>query len=116
MMLKHVSNAYVANRLFKSSLPKVNNDDDTAKQFEEGFHLSRNTMRVAGTLELIGSIFLFMSLFSKIFVRVGAILVNIVLLGAIFKHFESGHGFKGAKNALQLFGLNILNFIETFRK
>ncbi|MGM8365003.1 hypothetical protein ACLIBG_05890 [Virgibacillus sp. W0181] len=116
MMLKHVSNGYVANKLIKSSLPKVKNDDKAAKQFEEGFNLSRNTMRFAGLLELIGSVFLLMSVFGKIFVRIGAVLVNIVLLGAVFKHFQAGHGVKGAKSALKLFGLNTLNFIETFRK
>ncbi|MEN1966585.1 hypothetical protein WMZ97_00785 [Lentibacillus sp. N15] len=116
MMLKHVSNGYVAKKVFNSSLPKVKNDDQTAQQFEKGFHLSRNTMRIVGLFEFVGSLFLFMTLFGKKFVRIGTILINIVLLGAIFKHLKAGHGLKGAKSALELFGLNVLNFIETLRK
>lgn len=115
-MIKHVSNGYVAKEIFNSSLPKVKNDDGTAHQFKEGFHISRNVMRIVGLFEFIGSIFLFMSVFSRKFVRIGTILINIVLGGAIFKHIQAGHGYKGAKAALKLFGLNVLNFIETLRK
>src|SRR5699024_8094484 len=116
IMIKHVSNGYVAKEVFNSSLPKVKNDDGTAHQFKEGFNLSRNVMRIVGVLECIGSIFLFLSVFSRKFVRIGTVLINIVLGGAIFKHLKAGHGFKGAKAALKLFGLNVLNFAETLRK
>lgn len=115
-MLKHVSNGYVAKEIFSSGLPKVQNDDDAAHQFKEGFQLSRTVMRIVGLFEVIGSVFMFMSLFGRKFVRIGTVIINIVLGGAIFKHFQAGHGMKGAKKALTLFGLNILNFIETQRK
>src|SRR5699024_12744194 len=103
IILKHDLNGYVATRMIKSTLPKVQSNDQAAKQFEEGFNLSRNAMRITGLIELVGSIFLFMSIFGKRFVRIGSILINIVLLGAIFKHFQAGHGVKGAKGALNLF-------------
>ncbi|GGK05635.1 hypothetical protein GCM10007063_30080 [Lentibacillus kapialis] len=115
-MLKHISNGYVAKEIFNSSLPKVKNDDQAAHQFKNGFNLSRNAMILAGFFELIGSIFLFMSVFGGKFVRIGTIMINIVLCGAIFKHFEAGHGLKGSKKALKFFGLNTLNFMETLRK
>ena len=31
----------------------------------------------------------------------------------IFKHLKAGHGVKGAKSALTLFGLNLLSYNET---
>ncbi|MGY0693769.1 hypothetical protein ACW2QC_13435 [Virgibacillus sp. FSP13] len=37
--------------------------------------------------------------------RIGVLMINIVLGGAIFKHLEAGHGVKGSKKALKLFGL-----------
>ncbi|MFD2760433.1 hypothetical protein [Lentibacillus juripiscarius] len=119
MLLQHFSNGYVAKTLFQSSLPKVQDDDQAATQFKEGFKLSRKAMKFAGLLELIGSIFLFISIISKSgkkFTRIGALMINIVLGGAIFKHLEAGHGVDGSKKALKLFGLNTLNFIEAMRK
>lgn len=115
-MLKHVTNGYVAKEVINSSLPKVKNDDATAQQFKDGFNLSRNAMRIVGLFEFLGSVLLFMSVFSRRFVRLGTILINIVLGGAIFKHLKAGHGVKGASAAMKLFGLNVLNFIETLRK
>lgn len=115
-MLKHVSNGYVGRKMLKSSLPKVKNDDKSAKHFEEEFGISRKTMRIVGMFELIGSLFLFMSVFSKKFVRVGTVMLNLILGVAIYKHFQAGHGFKGAKSALELFSLNVINFVDTLRK
>lgn len=119
VMLQRVSNGYVAKTTFKSSLPKVQNDDQAAKQFKEGFNLSRTTMKLVGLLELTGSIFLFISVLSrkgKKFAKIGTLLINIVLGGAVFKHLQAGHGYEGSKKALNLLGLNILNFIEAMRK
>ncbi|RYG71503.1 hypothetical protein EU245_13925 [Lentibacillus lipolyticus] len=113
------SGVNVAKTLFQSSLPKVQDDAQAATQFKEGFNLSRNAMKFTGLLELIGSVFLFISIISKSgkkFARIGVLLTNIVLGGAIFKHLEAGHGVDGSKKALKLFGLNTLNFIETMRK
>lgn len=114
--MNHVSNGYVGRKVLKSSLPKVKDDEQAARQFEDGFNIPRSIMRLVGVFELIGSMFLFLSIFSKKFVRIGSVMINIVLGVAIFKHFKSGHGFKGSKTALQLFGLNIINFVETLRK
>src|SRR5688500_19892169 len=114
-MMNHVSNGYVGTKVLKSTLPKVKNDEQTAQQFEQGFNLSRNTMRFVGIFELIGSLFLLLSVFSKKFIRIGTVMINIVLGVAIFKHLKLGHGYKGSKTALQLFGLNIISFAETLR-
>ena len=115
-MLRHMVNGYVANKVVRSGLPKAKGDENAAQVFESEFNLSKNFMRFIGVIEIIGSMFLFLSVFGRKFVRIGTILLNIVLGGAIFKHFKAGHGYKGAKSALTLFGLNLLSFNETLRK
>src|SRR5699024_7611103 len=114
-MMNHVSNGYVGTKVLKSSLHKVKDDEQTVQQFEQGLNLSRNTMRFVGIIELIGSLFLLLSVFNKMFIRIGKVIINIVLGVAIFKHFKLGHGYKGSKPALQLFGLNVISFAETLR-
>src|SRR5699024_7473700 len=119
MMLQRVSNGYVAKEMFQSSMPKVKNDDQAADQFKNGFQLSRNAMKLAGFFELVGSLFLMLSILSrsgKTFIKIGTILINIILGGAIFKHLQGGHCIKGAKQALQVFSLNALKFTESTRK
>ncbi|SPZ98696.1 membrane protein [Staphylococcus aureus] len=66
MLLRHVINTYVGSKIFKSSLPKVQNSDEMAQQFEQGFGLSRRSMRLAGAFEMIGSLLLFTSIFGKL--------------------------------------------------
>src|SRR5699024_3573759 len=114
-MMNHVSNGYVGTKVLKSSLRKVKNDEQTAQQYEQGFNLSLNIMRFVGIFELIGSLFLLFSVFSKKFMRIGLVMINIVLGVAIFKHLKLGHAYKGPKTALHLFGLNIISFAETLR-
>ena len=115
-MLKHIVNGYVANKVVRSGLPKVKGDQNTAQVFESEFNLSKNEMRAVGVVEVVGSAFLFLSVFSRKFVQIGTILLNIILGGAIVKHFKAGHGYQGAKAALTLFGLNLLSFNETLRR
>lgn len=114
-MLRHTVNGYVANKVVRSSLPKVKGDQNTAQVFENEFNLSKNEMRAVGVVEMVGAAFLFLSVFSRKFVQIGTILLNIILGGAIVKHFKAGHGYQGAKSALTLFGLNLLSFNETLR-
>lgn len=115
-MLRHTVNGYVANKVVRSSLPKVKGDQNTAQVFENEFNLSKNEMRAVGVVEMVGAAFLFLSVFSRKFVQIGTILLNIILGGAIVKHFKAGHGYQGAKSALTLFGLNLLSFNETLRQ
>ena len=114
-MLRHTVNGYVANKVVRSSLPKVKGDQNTAQVFENEFNLSKKEMRAVGVIEMVGAAFLFLSVFSRKFVQIGTILLNIILGGAIVKHFKAGHGYQGAKSALTLFGLNLLSFNETLR-
>jgi len=114
-VLKHIVNGYVANKVAKSGLPKVKGDHNTAEVFESEFNLSKNEMKAVGLVEMIGAAFLFLSVFSRKFVQIGTILLNVILGGAIVKHFKAGHGYQGAKTALTLFGLNLLSFNETLR-
>ena len=115
-MLRYLLNVYVGKELFKASQPKVKNDDGMAQQFEEGFGISRNAMKLTGGLEVLGSAFLFLSAFSKTFSRLGSLIIGSVLSVASYKHYEAGHGFKGSKHALQLLGLSALSFIDTLGK
>ncbi|MCJ0940197.1 DoxX family protein [Mammaliicoccus sciuri] len=115
-MLRYLLNVYVGKQIFDSSQPKVKDDDGMAQQFEEGFGLSRNAMKLAGGLELVGSIFLFLSACNKSLSRLGSVLVGSVMTVAAYKHYEAGHGFKGAKHALTLLGLSALSFLDTLGK
>jgi len=115
-VLRHTVNGYVANKVVRSSLPKVKGDQNTAQVFENEFNLSKKEMRAVGVIEMVGAAFLFLSVFSRKFVQIGTILLNIILGGAIVKHFKAGHGYQGAKSALTLFGLNLLSFNETLRQ
>lgn len=115
MLLRHLVNGFVGYNIMQSSLPKIKNDEGMAKQFKEGFNLSRNSMKLAGIFEFVGSIFLFASIFGKVgqkLAAIGAIMINIVMGTAIYHHFKAGHGFKGAKAASKFFGLNVLSIIE----
>ncbi|MDP4448615.1 hypothetical protein [Staphylococcus hyicus] len=115
MIVRHVVNAMVGYDILKSSLPKIKGDDHMAKEFKEGFNLSRRSMYLAGLFELVGSIFLFTSVFGKLgrkLVTLGTIMINIVMGAAIFHHFKAGHGFKGAKAASKYFVMNVLSLIE----
>ncbi|UXR67454.1 hypothetical protein MUA61_00200 [Staphylococcus pasteuri] len=115
MLLRHVINAYVGSEIFKSSLPKVKNSDEMAQQFEQGFGLSRRSMRLAGAFEMIESLLLFTSIFGKLgkkLVAVGTIMINIVMGTAIYNHYKAGHGHKGAQAASKFFFLNVLSLLE----
>lgn len=115
MILKHIVNGFVGYNIFKSSLPKIKNDDHMAMEFKKGFNLSRRSMRLAGAFEFIGSLFLFSSVFGKIGQRlatVGMIMINIVMGAAIFHHYKAGHGSQGAKAASKYFAINVLSLVE----
>src|SRR5699024_9282126 len=99
-MIKHAANGYVANKVLRSSLPKVKNDDLTSIVFKYGSNVSRPMTRIVVFFELIGSVFLILSLFGKKFSRIATVMINIVLGGAIFKHLDAGHCVKGAKDAI----------------
>src|SRR5699024_2663885 len=115
-MLKHAANGYVANKVLRSSLPKVKNDEQTSIAFKEGFNVSRPMMRIVGFFELIGSVLLNVSLVGKKSSRIGTVMINIVLGGATFKHIEAVHGVKGTKDSTQLSTINVLRILETLNK
>ncbi|AQL55619.1 DoxX family protein [Abyssicoccus albus] len=115
-MHKHVVNGYVANDIIKSSLPKVKNDEGMATQFKEGFNLSRNMMKIAGYFELIGSVLLILSIFNKKFARLGALMINVIMGGAIYHHLKAGHGVKSTQSAMKYFLLNLITIIDSFKK
>lgn len=115
-MHKHIINGYVAKDILKSSLPKVKSDEAMAQQFKEGFNLSPGMMKIAGYFEFIGSIFLMLSVFNKKFARIGAILINVIMLGAMYNHLKAGHGFKSIGAAGKYFVLNVVTLFDSYRK
>ncbi|MGV3244981.1 hypothetical protein [Staphylococcus sp. 11261D007BR] len=115
MILRHVVNGIVGYDIMKSSLPKIKGDEHMAKEFKEGFNLSKRSMYLAGAFEFIGSLFLFSSIFGKLgqrLVTLGTIMINIVMGTAIFHHYKAGHGSKGAKAASKYFLINVISLIE----
>ncbi|GGB07339.1 hypothetical protein ERX37_06080 [Macrococcus hajekii] len=115
-MLNYLSDLYVAKDIFKSGLPKVKGDEETAAQFKEGFGLSKNMMKFAGYFEVIGAAFLALSIFNKNFRRIGTVMINIIMAGAMFNHLKAGHGVEATKPAGKYFGLNLLSLLSTFTK
>ena len=115
-MLHYLFNAYIGKSMIEGGMQKVENKGHMGEDFETMFNVDSNQMKVAGYLETIGSLFLLASFLGKSFTRMGTIMLNIVLGVAIIKHLKAGHGFEGSKNALRLFGLNTVSYLETYRK
>lgn len=115
-MIHYLFNAYIAKSMIEGGLQKIDNEGQMGRDFESEFNVDKDQMKIAGYLETIGSVFLFASFLGKTFTRSGTILLNIVLGAAILKHLKAGHGYEGSKNALKLFGLNTVSYLETFRK
>lgn len=115
-MIKYLLNAYVGSQIIEGGLDKIKADGQLGESFEKEFNVNADQMKVAGYLEAVGSIFLFLSFFGKTFTRIGTLLINAVLGVAVVKHLKAGHGFEGSKKALKLLGLSTLGFLESFRK
>lgn len=115
-MLKYLVNLYVGSQVIEGGLDKIKADGNMGEEFESEFNVNNDQMKAAGYFEAVGSIFLFLSFLGKTFTRIGVFLINAVLGVAILKHLKAGHGYEGSKNALKIFGINTLSFIETFRK
>ncbi len=119
MLLNHAINAYVAKDIIKSGLPKVRNDEAMATQFKEAFNINKNLMQIAGVFEIVGSILLLTSTFGKAgvkFVRLGAVMINLIMGVAMYQHVKAGHGYKATQSAGKYFLLNTLTLIDTFKK
>ena len=54
------------------------------------------------------------SFLNKNISRLGSLAAISVLGVAAYKHFEAGHGKKGAQHALDLLGLSTLSLLDTF--
>lgn len=115
-MIKYLVNAYVGSQVLEGGLNKIKADGNMGEEFESEFNVNNDQMKAAGYFEAIGAIFLFLSFLGKTFTRAGIFLINAVLGVAVVKHLKAGHGYEGSKNALKLFGINTLSFLETFRK
>ncbi len=115
-MMHYLFNAYIGKSMIEGGMQKVENEGEMGEEFESTFDVDSNQMKISGYLETIGSAFLLVSFLGKSFTRAGTIMLNIVLGVAVIKHLKAGHGFEGSKNALKLFGLNTVSYLETFRK
>lgn len=115
-MIKYLVNLYVGSQVFEGGLDKIKADGHMGEEFETEFNVNSDQMKIAGYLEAIGSIFLFLSFLGKTFARLGALMISAVMGVAVFKHFKAGHGFEGSKKALKLLGLSAASLFETLRK
>lgn len=115
-MQKQLVDLYVAKNMYDAGLPKAKGDENMAEQFEQGFGLSKEFMKLVGKIEVVGAGFLALSVVSKKFALVGSVLLNVILAGAIFKHLEAGHGVKSTQAAAKLFGLNLLSMFSALKK
>ena len=115
-MIKYLVNLYVGSQIIEGGLNKLKADGNMGEEFETEFNVNSDQMKIAGYLESVGSIFLFLSFLGKTFTRIGALMISAVMSVAVFKHFIAGHGFEGSKKALKLLGLSAASLFETFRK
>src|SRR5699024_10310611 len=85
-MLRHLVNFYVGKNMFEGGLQKVQYDGELGSGFEEKFNVDSNQMKLAGYFEAVGGWLMFLTLFSKTLVRIGIMMIDLILVTAIFKH------------------------------
>lgn len=113
MILRYLTNLKVAKELFNASQPKLKGDQDMKDTFENVFGLPSKMVPIIGATEAISSVLFVFSFASKKISRLASLITLGVLGGAIFKHFQAGHGKEGAKHAMDVSGLAALSFLDT---
>ena len=104
MVLRYATNLKLAKELYDASKPKLKGDQGMIDTFTNTFGLPENSVKLAGGVEAAAA-----GLFAASFLN-----KNSVLGVAAYKHFEAGHGKKGAQHALDLLGLSTLSLLDTF--
>ncbi|UBH22621.1 DoxX family protein [Macrococcus armenti] len=113
-MFNYLNNLYVAKQMYESGKGKLQGDENLVKMFEE-FGYSKDFMKVIGGVETAGAALLALSVFNKKFNQAGALLVEGVMLGAIYSHLKAGHGYEATKSARNILALNTTSLLTSFK-
>ena len=111
MVLRYATNLKLAKELYDASKPKLKGDQGMIDTFTNTFGLPENSVKLAGGVEAAAAGLFAASFLNKNISRLGSLSVLGV---AAYKHFEAGHGKKGAQHALDLLGLSTLSLLDTF--
>lgn len=114
-MLNYLNNLLIAKEMFNAGKGKLQEDENLVKMFDE-FGYSQEFMKLIGTVETTSAALLALSLFNKKFNQVGSVLIEGVMLGAIYSHLKAGQGFEATKNARNILGLNTASLIASFKE
>lgn len=114
-MFNYMNNLYIAKEMYNAGKGKLQGKEDLAKLFDE-FGYSEEMMKVVGGVETAGAALLALSIFSKKFNQAGALLIEGVMLGAIYSHLKAGHGYDATKNARNILALNTTSLLTSFKK
>ncbi len=115
-MFRHIINWYVASNIYQSGVNKVRANGELGEDFEKKFNVNSREMLIAGYLESVGAVLMSLSLVSKTFGRLGALMASIVMSAATVKHYLAGDSFDESKSSLKLASLSILSFLASLRK
>mgnify|MGYP006900558424 FL=1 len=114
MILRYATNLKLAKELYNASKPKLQGDQGMVDTFTNAFGLPASSVKVAGGVEATAAALFAASFLNKNISRLGSLATISVLGVATYKHFEAGHGKKGAQHALDLLGLATLSLLDTF--
>ncbi|MGK9070522.1 hypothetical protein CPA43_06400 [Staphylococcus warneri] len=114
MILRYATNLKLAKELYDASKPKLQGDQGMSDTFTNVFGLPEKSVKLVGTVEAAAAGLFAVSFLSKTASRLGSVATISVLSVAAYKHFEAGHGKKGAQHALDLLGLATLSLFDTF--
>jgi len=114
MILRYATNVKLAKELYDASKPKLQGDQDMVDTFTNVFGLPEKSVKLAGSVEIAATGLFAVSFLNKNISRLGSLATISVLSVAAYKHFEVGHGKKGAQHALVLLGLATLSLLDTF--
>lgn len=114
MILRYATNLKLAKELYDASKPKLQGDQGMVDTFTNVFGLPEKSVKLAGSVEIAATGLFAVSFLNKNISRLGSLATISVLSVAAYKHFEAGHGKKGAQHALDLLGLATLSLLDTF--
>ena len=113
MVLRYATNLKLAKELYDASKPKLKGDQGMINTFTNTFGLPENSVKLAGGVEAVAAGLFAASFLNKNISRLGSLAISLIGVAA-YKHFEAGHGKKGAQHALDLLGLSTLSLLDTF--
>ncbi|UBH13383.1 DoxX family protein [Macrococcus armenti] len=114
-MFNYLNNLYIAKQMYEAGKGKLQEDENLVQMFEQDFGYSKEFMKIIGRVETASAALMALSIFNKRFNQAGALLVEGVLLGAIYSHLKAGHGYEATKNARNILALNTTSLLTSFK-